>query len=145
MTNWVKYIRLLLSHFSKRFYNEYTVALRERMMYGKTKRCSDELAIGDAVVIKDNTTILRSKWKNERVKSVIKGRDNIGSAGILASSTNGKLIDIFRPLQKLISLEVSDNSNVEKAHEKEQIVISERPRQSAARTGELVRRTANME
>ena len=115
------------------------------MMYGKTKRCSDELAIGDAVVIKDNTTILRSKWKNERVKSVIKGRDNIGSAGILASSTNGKLIDIFRPLQKLISLEVSDNSNIEKAHEKEQIVISERPRQSAARTGELVRRTANME
>ena len=145
LTNRVKYIRLLLSHFSKRFYNEYIVALRERMMYGKTKRCSDELAIGDAVLIKDNTTTLRSKWKHGRVKSVVKGRDNIGRGAILTSSTHGKLIDIFRPLQKLIPLEVCDNSNVEQAHEKEQIVISERPRQSAARTGELVRRTANME
>ena len=30
LENRVKYIRLLLSHFWKRFYNEYTVALRER-------------------------------------------------------------------------------------------------------------------
>ena len=38
LTNRMKYIRLLLSHFWKRFYNEYTVALLERMMYDKTKR-----------------------------------------------------------------------------------------------------------
>ena len=114
-------------------------------MYGKTKRSSDKLAIGDAVVIKDNTATLCSKWKHGRVKSTIKGRDNIGRGAVLTSSTNGKLIDIFRPSQKLIPLEVCDNSNEEYAHEKKQIVISERPRQNAARTGELVRRTANME
>ena len=63
LTNRVKYIRLLLSQFWKPFYNEYTVALRERMMYDKTKRSSDKLVIGDVVVIKDNTTTPRSKWK----------------------------------------------------------------------------------
>ena len=46
LTNRVKYIRLLLNHFWKRFYNEYTVALRERMMYDKTKGSSDKLANG---------------------------------------------------------------------------------------------------
>ena len=61
LTNRVKYIWLLLNHFWKRFYNEYTVALRERMMYDKTKRSSDKLVIGDAVVIKDNATTPRSK------------------------------------------------------------------------------------
>ena len=59
------------------------------------------------------------------VKSLIKGRDNIVRGAVLTSSTNGKLIDISRPLQKLIPLEVCDNSNVEPAHEKEQIELPE--------------------
>ena len=98
LTNRVKYIRLLLSHFWRRFYNEYTVAIRERMMYEKIKRSSDKLDIGDVVVIKDNTTTSRSKWKHGRVKSLIKGRDNIVRGAALTSSRNGKLIDISRPL-----------------------------------------------
>ena len=142
LENRVKYIRLLLSHFWKRFYNEYTVALRERMMYDKTKRSSDKLAIGDAVVFKDNSTTPRSKWKHGRVKSLIKGRDNIVRGAVLTSSTNGKLIDISRPFQKPIPLEVCNSLNVEPANEKQQIVISERLRRNVARTGELVRRTA---
>ena len=36
----------------KRFCNEYTIAPRERMIYGKTKRSSEKLAIGDVVVTK---------------------------------------------------------------------------------------------
>ena len=70
LTNRVKYIRLLLNHFWKRFYNEYTVALRERMMYDKTKRSSDKLVIGDVAVIQDNTTIPRSKWKHGQVQNL---------------------------------------------------------------------------
>ena len=58
LTNRVKYIRLLLNHFWKRFYNEYTVALRERMMYDKTKRSSNKSVIGDIVVIKDNIEVI---------------------------------------------------------------------------------------
>ena len=46
LTNGVKYIRLLLSHFWKRFYNEYTAALCQQKMYDKTTRSSDKLAIG---------------------------------------------------------------------------------------------------
>ena len=103
LTNQVKYIPLLLSHFWKRSYNEYAVALRERMMFDKTKRSSDKLAIG-VVVIKNNTTTPRSKLKHGRVKSLIKGRDNIVGGAVLTSSTNCKLIDISRPLQELISL-----------------------------------------
>ena len=67
LTNRVKYIRPLLSHFWKRFYNENTVALREQMMYDKTKRSSGKLAVGDVVVIKDNTTTPRSKWKMSKL------------------------------------------------------------------------------
>ena len=77
-------------------------------------------------------------------KSLIKRRDNVVRRAVLTSSTSGKLIDISRSLQKLTPLEVCDNSNVEPAHVKEQIVTSRRPRQNAARTGELVRRTAVM-
>ena len=76
LTNRVKYIRLLMSHFWKRIYNKYSVALRERMMYDKTKRSSEKLAIGDIVVIKDNTTTPHSKWKHGRVTSLIKGLSN---------------------------------------------------------------------
>ena len=50
LTNQVKYIRLLLSHFWKGSYNEYAVALRERMMFDKTKRSSDKLIIGVVVI-----------------------------------------------------------------------------------------------
>ena len=125
------------------------------MIYGKTKRSSDKLVIGDVVVIKDNTTTPRSKWKQGRVKSLIKGlfvllqkfvfRPSTIHGAVLTSSTNSKLIDISRQLQKLIPLEVCDNSSIEPAHENEQIVISERPRRNAARIGELVTRTAVME
>ena len=59
------------------------------------------------------------------VKSLIKGRVNIVRGAVLTSFTNGKLIDISRPLRKLIPLEVCDNSNVEIAHEKEQIELPE--------------------
>ena len=145
LTNQVKYIRLLQRRFWKRFYYECTVTLRERMMYDKIKRSSDKLAIGDVVVIKDNTATPGSKCKPRRVKSLIKERDNIVRGAVLTSSTNGKLIDLFLPIQKLIPLEVCDNSNVEPAHEKEQILISGQPRQNAARIGELVRRTAVIE
>ena len=70
LTNRVKYVQLLLNHFWKRFYNEHTVALRERMMYDKTKRSSDKLVIGDVAVIQDNTTIPRSKWKHGQVQNL---------------------------------------------------------------------------
>ena len=130
LTNRVKYIRQLLNHFWKWFYNEYTVALPERMIYDKAGRSSDKLVIGNVVVIKNNTTTPRSKWKNERVKSLIKGWDNIVRGVVLTSSTNGKLIDISRPLQKLILFEVCDDSNFEPAHKKQQIVISVRPRRN---------------
>ena len=112
--------------------------------YDKTKRSSDKLAVGDVVVIKDNTTTARNKWKHRRVKSLIKGRDNIVRRAVLTSSTNGKLIDKSRLLQRLIPLEVCDNLNVEHARDKEQIVISGQSRRNAARTGQIVRRTAVM-
>ena len=111
-------------------------------MYDKTKRSSDKLATGDAVVFKDNSTTPHSKWKHGRVKSLIKRRNNIVRGAVLTSSTNGKLIDISRPFQKPIPLEVCNSLNVEPANEKQQIVISERLRRNVARTGELVRRTA---
>lgn len=93
-------------------------------MCDKIKRSSGKLDIGDVLVIKNNTTTRRSKWKHSRVKSLIKRQDDIVCGVVLTSSTKRKLIGISRPLQKLIPLEVCDNLNIEPAHEKKQTVMS---------------------
>ena len=54
LTKRVKYVKFLTGNFWKRFYHEYTVSLRERMMYDKTKRSSIPLQLGDVVVIKED-------------------------------------------------------------------------------------------
>ena len=69
LTNRVKYIRLLLNHFWKRFYNKYTVALREQMMYDKIKCSSDKLVIGGVIVI--NASLHRKSHEKIRFKYMI--------------------------------------------------------------------------
>ena len=72
VTNRVKYLRVIIEQFWKRFYNEYTLALRERLLYDKTKRDNSNLAIGDV-----DKLVPRTKWKHGRVESLLIGRDGL--------------------------------------------------------------------
>ena len=144
LTNRVKYIRMIIEQFWKRFYNEYTVALRERMMYDKTKRNEEKLSIGDVVIIREDRITPRSKWKHGRVDELLTGRDGVVRGAILTTNTNGKNIKLSRPLQRLIPLEVSNERTGDKT---ELIHVNEhetRPKRAAALTGELIRRTVHM-
>ena len=147
LSNRVKYIRLLLEHFWKRFYHEYTVGLRERMTYDKTKQNDDKLVVGDVVIIRDDGVTPRSKWKHGRVEKLIKGRDQVARGAILSICTNGRRIQISRPLQRLIPLEISDDTinNIDEHEINCDETNDARPKRTAALTGELVRRIADME
>ena len=103
MNNRVKYIRLLLEHFWERFYHEYTVGLRERMTYDKTKRNDDKLVLGDVVIIRDYGVTPRSKLKHGRVEKLIKGRDQVVRGAILSICTNGRRIPNFKTITKTYS------------------------------------------
>ena len=59
LTHRVKYLQLLTEQFWRRFYHEYTVALRERMLYDKSKRSEAKLNVGDVVIIKDDRHLPR--------------------------------------------------------------------------------------
>ena len=127
-----------IEQFWKRFYNEYTLALRERLLYDKTKRDNSNLAIGDVVVIKDDKRVPRTKWKHGRVESLLIGRDGIVRGAVLRTyQENGKTILIKRALQRLIPLEITNNQL-----DDEQLP-PERTRREAAVTGEIIRQLTN--
>ena len=55
LTEFSKYVKVVLSHFMSRFYTEYTTALRERHRYQRGVPDDDfKLKIGDVILIKEN-------------------------------------------------------------------------------------------
>ena len=112
-----KHVEFLINQYWKRFYNEYTLALRERMLYDKTSRGIRDLILGDIVIIIDDKK-KPTLWKKGRIIEFIKGRDLIVRGVKLQSTTpTGRIIQISRPIQKVIPLEIApvDNeiSNIE--------------------------------
>ena len=110
LTNRATYLQTLIEKIWKRFYHEYTTALRERMLYDKTKRSESKLKINDVVIIKDDKLLSRSKWKRGRVDELIIGRDGVVRGAMLETVTNGKNTKIRRSLQRSVPLEVTENS-----------------------------------
>ena len=107
----VKHLKFLLSQFWKRFYNEYTLSLRERMLYDKTNRGTKDFVLDDVVIIVDDKT-KPTHWKKGRIIGLIKGRDSIVRGVRLQTTTpTGKLTQISRPVQKIIPLEIAPTNN----------------------------------
>ena len=79
-------------------------------MYDKTKRDGTELKMNDIVIIKDDKINPRIRWKKGRVTELIPGRDGIVRGAMLETITNGKKVVIRRALQRLVPLEVTENS-----------------------------------
>ena len=106
-----KHVQFLVHQYWSRFYSEYTVALREQMLYDRTKRENKELLVGDVVIIVDDKT-KPVHWKKGRIEELIVGRDSIVRGVRLQSTTpTRKTVHISRPIQKIIPLEISINKS----------------------------------
>ena len=106
----VKHIQYLINQYWRRFYNEYILALRERMLYDKTKRITKELQLDDIVFIADDKS-KPTYWKKGRIIELIKGRDSVIRGVKLQSTTpTGNITRISRPVQKVIPMEIRNTS-----------------------------------
>ena len=110
--NRVKYIQSLIGHYWKRFFQEYTVVLRERMLYDKSNRKDAKIMVGDIVIIKDDK-LKPTHWKHGRILELISGRDGvIRGVKIQSSSPTGKTVQISRSVQKIIPLEICARNSI---------------------------------
>ena len=137
LRNRLKYLQTVLNHYWNRFYHEYTVALRERMIYDQKKRSDDPITVGDVVLIKDDKKTPRAKWKKGRVEKLLPSRDGITRAVevLVYNPNNGTTSTLKRAIERLVPLEVQPQEKTVK----ENSVIG-RERRNAAVIGEIKRR-----
>ena len=100
-----QYQKTLINAFWTRWKTEYLTSLREHHTCRKRILNKKAVAIGDVVLIHDNTP--RNQWKIGVVTSLHTGKDGLARS-------------VSRPIEKLYPLEMSDiptNKNIEKAPE----------------------------
>ncbi len=99
----MQFLRSKLEHVWSRWTREYLVSLRE---YHRITKGSEALPeVGTLVLIID-TTIDRRFWKLAKIARYIKGRDNVVRAVKLDAVSQGRKIDMERPLQGICPLEI---------------------------------------
>ena len=135
--NRLKYLENVMRHYWNRFYHEYTVALRERMIYDKRNRSDVPVSVGEIVLIKDDKKTPRSKWKKGKIERTLPSRDGVVRAVELkVSGTKGTTSLLKRAVERLIPLEVKNK--IEHVNNNE--VQPTRTRRNAAIIGELRRK-----
>lgn len=99
-----RYLTVKLTHFWKRWRNEYLVNLREfhRVNQGREVR---QIQTGDVVTVFEENK-KRGEWKMAVVESLIKGKDNVVRGANVRVVAKGKPVRISRPVQKLYPIEV---------------------------------------
>jgi hypothetical protein len=130
-----KRMRLLLSHFWRRWRNDYLKSLREtdrNLVHGE----SSKVCVGDVVLIKDERS--RCLWNLGKVITLHNSNDGV-TRSVTLKTRNG---NITRPIIKLVPLEISDCApllditakSVAPASARPKRVASARPRQLIAGT-----------
>ena len=110
-----QYQKTLINAFWTRWKTEYLTSLREHHTCRKRILNKKAVAIGDVVLIHDNTP--RNQWKIDVVTSLHTGKDGLARS-VSLRVPSGK--ELSRPIEKLYPLEMSDiptNKNIEKAPE----------------------------
>jgi len=103
------YLMKKLSHFWKRWHNEYLLGLREVHKLQQNK--GNAIKEGDIVLLQDENNPKRNTWKMAIVEELIKGADNvIRGAKVRKAACKGKTEILSRPLQKLFPLEIQSES-----------------------------------
>ena len=115
LTKRAQYQKTLINAFWTRWKTEYLTSLREHHTCRKRILNKKAVAIGDVVLIHDNTP--RNQWKIGVVTSLHTGKDGLARS-VSLRVPSGK--ELSRPIEKLYPLEMSDiptNKNIEKAPE----------------------------
>ena len=115
LTKRAQYQKTLINAFWTRWKTEYLTSLREHHTCRKRILNKKAVAIGDVVLIHDNTP--RNQWKIGVVTSLHTGKDGLVRS-VSLRVPSGK--ELSRPIEKLYPLEMSDiptNENIEKAPE----------------------------
>ena len=84
------------------------------MYQNKGNKNNDDklLKVNDVLLVKDDILTPRSSWRLACVDSLVVGRDGNVRGGVLSAiSKNGKRTKLTRPLQKLIPLEVTSETD----------------------------------
>ena len=90
LTRRMKYLNTVLNKFWKRWTCEYLLGLREsHFHYAKKNRCSEEISIGDIVVIHNNKEP-RGFWSLGKVEKTIPGRDGLVRSAVIRVYTGEK-------------------------------------------------------
>ena len=107
--NRTKYLQVIIQQYWNRFYQEYTVALREKMLHDTTERNHSKIHVGDVVIIKDDK-MKSTHWKHGKITELLHGRDNVvRGVKLQTSSPSGRIVQISRSVHKIIPLEISPN------------------------------------
>ena len=121
-----RYLVSKLSHFWNRWQHEYLVDLREQHKLGGKKH---DIQVGDCVLVQDEN-VKRQLWKTGLIDSLVKGKDGVVRGVKLRVISGKKSSFLFRPLQKLIPLEVKCEEG-QKCERKDN-ELRPRPKQRAA-------------
>ena len=116
----------------------YLLDLREHHPAKQRLTKGEEVAVGDVVVLKIDTT-KRLFWMLGIVKELLTGIDgNVRTATVTTTDSSNKNKQLRRSIQHLISIEVKAEESNDSHQEKNNPVATEtRQRRTAAVTGEL--------
>ena len=148
LTKRVKHHRHL-QQFTNQWKKTYLLSLRERHAQSTRNRNGAEIALGDVVILKNDST-QRMFWKLATVEQLLPGKDGVVRAARVKVASADRHPRLFtRSVKHLFPLEVNANSETEQCDESEQNTFlpvassaepHARPPRNAAITGEMIRR-----
>ena len=156
LTRRSKHHRQLLSHFSKRWRNEYLISLREILSQSR-QSVEPDIVVGDIVVVKNDFS-KRQFWKLGKIEELIIGTDGrVRAAKVRIPASKGSQV-LMRSLKHLAPLEIrAHNANLPQPAREQSIsnnpqidtvskvnTFVDRQRRNAAVIGELKRRDTNV-
>jgi len=113
LTKRMKYLSRVLSHFWRRWRNEYLLSLRDCHRYYKGGEVARELAQGDIMLLRDDSKP-RGFWSLVRIENLIRGADGlVRGATIRVPSRGKKTTTLRRPVTHLYPLEIDCSQEVE--------------------------------
>ena len=104
----LKHVTIILSHFWKRWRDEYLIELREHDRYTRSKH-TNGIDIGDVVIIKEEQKS-RGMWTVGRVEELLFSKDKLVRGAKVRYINNEKEYVISRPINKLYPVEYKESN-----------------------------------
>jgi len=113
LTKRMKYLSRILSHFWRRWRDEYLLSLRVGYRYSKGSKVARELAQGDIILMRDNSKP-RGFWNLVWIENLIREADGLVRGATIRVLSRGKKTTTVRcPVTHLYPLEIDCSQEVE--------------------------------